>query len=496
MSVVKLYSFQIVMLKFSLFLLFFFTFMSLILFYFSKTLHTQTLIKNVSVMKQLRELSTWGAISSFFTFLIFTNSYFNYAAKINYSHVLNTTKLMPKIGFLYFNESIDTFGVIIIFLAYISGILSYMALDTRIFWKNIRYASYLNIFVIIVYFFVFSDNMLVLFIFYELLLVPSFLLVYFIAPSRRAIQASLYFVIWTQVGSFFVLCVTAYILSSVGSTNFYDVNNYNFTHFENTMLYIFLFFGFGFKVPIWPLHYWLTKTHVEAPTGFSMYLSGFLVKSALYGFYKMTNVLGHEIDNTWLTAIVIMGIIDASLKMWSQTDIKKLVAYGTVQEMNIIYLAFCWGDVSSITGGLIFCVTHCFLSLMMFYLVDCIQRRYGSRSVTEVSGILQTTPNLGITILVMCTLYSGIPGTLKFISEFYIFSGLFETAPLSCCILLFIANVIGLIGFCKLWFNVTFGMNNKNLKLIPLDLSYKEIYILYTCIFFLIFPCFHTNVFF
>ena len=56
-----------------------------------------------------------------------------YAAKINYSHVLNTTKLMPKIGFLYFNESIDTFGVIIIFLAYISGILSYMALDTRIF---------------------------------------------------------------------------------------------------------------------------------------------------------------------------------------------------------------------------------------------------------------------------------------------------------------------------------------------------------------------------
>jgi len=70
------------------------------------------------------------------------------------------------------------------------------------------------------------------------------------APSRRAIQASLYFVIWTQVGSFFVLCVTAYILSVVGSTDFYDVKDYSFTELEALALYTFLFFGFGFKVPI------------------------------------------------------------------------------------------------------------------------------------------------------------------------------------------------------------------------------------------------------
>jgi len=496
MSLAYIYIFQIIMLKISIFFLFIFTFLTLILFYFSKIYNHQTIVRSTTSMKKIRELSTYGVVASFFSFLLFAVAYFIYANQIHYKFVLNNHSLMPKIGILFFNESIDTFGVIIIFLAYISGILSFLALDTRIFWKNIRYTAYLNIFIFIVYFFVFSDNLLVLFIFYELLLIPSFLLVYYMAPSRRAIQASLYFVIWTQVGSFFVLCVTAYILSVVGSTDFYDVKNYNFTQLESLTLYTFLFLGFGFKIPIWPLHYWLTKTHVEAPTGFSMYLSGFLVKSALYGFYKMTNCINGEIDNTWLTAIVIMGIVDASLKMWSQTDIKKLVAYGTVQEMNIIYLAFCWGDANSIIGGLIFCITHCFLSLMMFYLVDCIQRRYNSRSVTELSGILQTTPNLGITILVMCILYSGIPGTLKFTSEFYIFSGLFETAPLSCCLLLFIANVIGLIGFSKPWFNIVFGMNNKNMVLIPSDLSYKEAYILYTCIFFLIFSCFFTYLIF
>jgi NADH:ubiquinone oxidoreductase subunit 4 (subunit M) len=92
---------------------------------------------------------------------------------------------------------------------------------------------------------------------------------------------------------------------------------------------------------------------------------------------------------------------------------------------------------------------HSILSALMFYLVDCIQRRFGSRYITEISGILQITPSLGFSILVMCILFSALPGTLKFICEFYIFSGLFEVSPFSCFFLLFVANVLGLIGFSK-----------------------------------------------
>ena len=334
------------------------------------------------------------------------------------------------------------------------------------------------------FFFVFSNNILILFFFYELLLLPSFLLVYYISPSRRAVQASLYFVIWTQIGSFLVLCVVAYIISVTGSFDYFFLKNYIFLDIESYLLYLFLFFGFGFKVPIWPFHYWLTKTHVEAPTGFSMYLSGFLVKTALYGFYKLTNLLGNDLNSVFFSTIVLLGILDSSMKMWGQTDVKKLVAYGTIQEMNIIYLAFCWGDTYSIIGGIIFCITHGCLSGLMFYLVDCIQRRYNSRSVTEISGILQTTPTLGISIIIMCVLYSGLPGTLKFTSEFYIFSGFFETSPFLCFFILFISNVIGLIGFSKCWFNIVFGMNPKNTQYMPLDLTIKEIYIIYVCIFF------------
>jgi len=154
--------------------------------------------------------------------------------------------------------------------------------------------------------------------------------------------------------------------------------------------------------------------------------------------------------------------------------------------MNLIYLIFCWGDVNSIIGGILFTATHSFLSTLMFFLVDCIYRRYHSRSITEVSGILHLTPNLGVSILVMCIFFSGLPGTIKFITEFYIFSGFLEISAFSCFFLMFVANVLGLIGFSKCWFNSVFGLSKKNISVIPLDLTIKEILVLSFCFFFLL----------
>ena len=89
----------------------------------------------------------------------------------------------------------------------------------------------------------------------------------------------------------------------------------------------------------------------------------------------------------------------------------------------------------------------------MFFIVDCVQRRFNSRNLVEISGLLQATPNLGITIVVMCVLYSGLPNTLKFTCEFYIFSGLLEISLFFTAFLIFTANVIGLVGFSKCLFN-------------------------------------------
>ena len=117
--------------------------------------------------------------------------------------------------------------------------------------------------------------------------------------------------------------------------------------------------------------------------------------------------------------------------------------------MNLIFLTFCFGDSLLIFGGIIFCIAHSFLSALFFYLVDSIYRRYKTRSVVELQGILHFTPNLGIFIFFGCVLYSGLPGTLKFVCELYIFSGLFDVAPFSSILILYSANFLGIVGFCK-----------------------------------------------
>lgn len=180
--------------------------------------------------------------------------------------------------------------------------------------------------------------------------------------------------------------------------------------------------------------------------------------------------------------------------MWGQTDLKKLVAYGTIQEMNLIFLVFIWGDSKALLGGIIFTVVHAYLSALMFFLVDCIYRRFNSRSIIEVNGILQQSPILGLNVILMTIFFAGLPGTLKFVVEFYIFSGLIEISFTMCFFIIFIANVLGLIGFCKSWFNVLFGVNIKAKKAQILDLTKKEIFFLifiyFSLFFFSFFPYF------
>ena len=378
----------------------------------------------------------------------------------------------------------DYFGLVLLGIGYIVGFCSLIAMDNKFFWYNFKYIYYFNIFLLIIHLYTTVTNIFFFFFLYELLLIPSFIIVYKSSTSRKAIQASYYFLIWTQVGSFLVLISIIYILTVAPNFEFNQYNNYKFSINESYILYTLFFIGFGIKIPIWPAHYWITKTHVEAPSGFSMFLSGFLVKTALFGFYKFTSSLQIEINTTIFIIVILLGVIDSSLKMWGQIDIKKLIAYCTIQEMNLIFLAFILGDSNIIFGGVLFIITHALLSTIMFYTVDCIYRRYKSRLIIELSGIIHKTPLLGLSSIFMCIIYMGLPGTLKFVSEVILFSSLFELSSFIVLILLIFSNVIGLIGFIKCWYTIIFGMN---INLFIVDLNKKEIYLKFICYFLLVF---------
>ena len=478
-------------------------FISLVIWYFNKVFNWQFFIKYLSLTTFLKFIFflSLGLNSLIYLYVFVNYSYFlilnqlvNFYNNFTVVNIISIPLLKTNLVL-----SMDYFGLIFCILSCLVGFLSFLALDSRLYWKNIRFLVMCNVLCFLIFLFITTTDILLILLFYESLLIPSFLFVYFVSPYKRAVQASLYFLIWTQLGSIFVLISVGIIFYLTNSSSLFDVQHFTFTTLEIKILYSLLFFGFGFKIPIWPFHHWLTKTHVEAPAGFSMFLSGFLVKSALYGFYKLSGSLGGELNTTFFSVFLIIGVLDASFKMWGQTDLKKLIAFGTIQEMNLIFLAFCWGDSNLIWGGIIFSLTHALLSSLLFYTVDCVQRRFHTRSLIELSGLLLLTPNLGIVIFLNCVFYSGLPGTLKFLSEIYIYNGLLECAPAALLLLLLGSNWLGLVGFSKCWFNSLYGMVLNTQRYLTIDLTVKETLLIGFCYFGLIFftylNSFYFNVF-
>ncbi len=485
-----------------IFFYFLFYFIFIICLSFLSSIKKFNLINNFIYLKKFINFFLFIQIIFFFFFFCLNFFFFLTYSYLSFNFVLlEEFVFCPKfinaikINFFYFRIVFDFFGFCLVFLAYIIGLIAVYTLDTRINWRNFKYLSFFNIFIFVVYLYVSVSNLVFFFFCYEALLLPSFLFVFFISPSKRAVQAAIYFVIWTQIGSILVLIVFCYFLFKLNVVDFFSLKNINLTPNEALFLYLFLFLGFGFKVPIWPFHYWITKTHVEAPSGFSIYLSGFLVKTALFGFYKITVSLNFSLDNTVFLIFCFFSIFDASLKMWGQTDLKKLAAYATIQEMNMIYLMLIFAESQFIFFSIIFVITHAFLSAYMFFLVDCVYKRFSSRSIIAVSGILNLCPFLGIFTIIKIIFFSALPGTIKFNVEFCLFSGLLEYSIFSTFFVMFVSNVLGLIGYSKVWFNSLFGLNEKKKSYNVLDLSFKEIFLCFFFIFFLFFFSFLVNFF-
>lgn len=430
-------------------------------------------------------LKLWLSVSFFMGFFLQLTNLYLFLSRLAWDSLsLEHSSAVYTIPYLNLQcsfLSLDLFGSALIMLAYLVGFLSLFNFTDKIFWVNTSQALIFNYFIVIVIMFVCCDNTYLFFILYELLLLPSFLLVYYNSPNKKGVQASLYFLIWTQLGSLLVFLVIMYVVNTSGAVTIETIRCFNFSYDEVFYLQLLLFLGFGFKIPIWPFHYWLTKTHVEAPGSFSMYLSGFLVKTALFGLYKLFLVLNFPANNVILITVAVVGVVDASLKMWTQIDLKKLVAFCTIQEMNMIVMCFLFGYSPIVSVGVIFCFMHAVLSSLMFFLVDCVQRRYQSRQTAEVVGLSHTSPNLGLSVIFMVLMYLAIPGTLKFSCEFMLLSYISDISFILFFLVVIAASTIAPTAFAKIWYGCVFGMPKRK-AFNHNDLSHKEGVIIMLCL--------------
>lgn len=208
---------------------------------------------------------------------------------------------------------------------------------------------------------------------------------------------------------------------------------------------LFIMIGFLIKVPSFPFFFWLLKTHVESVTSFSILLSGFLVKIALYGLYKFYFIFNTHVK-LFAVALLLVGGMASSSAFFRQTDYKKLVAYATIQEMSQLATTLLLiGPANEKIIG-VFIVVHSLLSAIFFFISDILYRIYNSRSTYTISGLMVISPKLSALLVASLLLFKGLPFTAKNKVEVNILSILLDFNKQLTTIWLIFILVIGNLG--------------------------------------------------
>ena len=267
-------------------------------------------------------------------------------------------------------------------------------------------------------------DILLFFLFWEAVLIPMFFLIGFWGGPRRR-YAALKFFVYTHVASIVMLVSLLALAFYSGAPSFDFGSLYGparmLSATVQTFLFLGLFFGFGVKFPIVPFHTWLPDAHVEAPTGGSVLLAGLLLKLGGYGLIRWAVELlptGLGRLAPLLYAVAFASILWGSVVALAQRDLKRLVAYSSINHMGIVLLAIAVGSSLGITAAVLLMFAHGVVSALLFMISGSVHHTFGTRDINAVGGITPRLPALSTLVMVGSLASLGLPALISFPAEF------------------------------------------------------------------------------
>jgi len=290
-----------------------------------------------------------------------------------------------------------------------------------------------------------AQNFVLWFLFYEMSLVPAFLLIKIWGGENRDRAATKFF-LYTFLGSVAMLLSFLGIYFAKGTFDFSALadlgKNGLLTGKLAWLAFAGIFLGLAVKVPLFPFHTWLPDAYQSAPTGVSMVLTGVLSKMGVYGFVRLLLPLFPKeikIIGPWLLALAVCSIVFAPLAAWTQRDLKRMVAY-----LSINHLGYCMLGLfaviaspvvaaridthAALSGVFMQIFNHGITAATLFYFIGLLEQRRGLRGIDDFGGLMQQTPLLCGWMSVAMFSSLGLPGLNGFIGEFLIFKGSFAIA--------------------------------------------------------------------
>jgi NADH-quinone oxidoreductase subunit M len=279
---------------------------------------------------------------------------------------------------------------------------------------------------------VLATNLIEFYVFFELMLVPSFFLIAFYGYGARR-RIALMFFFWTHVGAVVLLLGLLAMGFFAGGFDF-DTIKQNAGNIPAQWLPLIVFalvIGLGVKLAAFLLHIWLPYAHAEAPTPVSALLSPAMIGIGAYGLLRLwMELLTGSYEqyslyiNMWGLATMIYGGAMALM----QDDIKKVLAYSSVSQMGYILFGLGSESILGITGGTMLYVTHGLGKAILFMMAGSIILQTGTRSMAKLGGLAGKMPYTAVIAMIGALTIIGIPPTSGFMAEWIMFNGVLQTA--------------------------------------------------------------------
>ncbi|MEM7369168.1 MAG: NADH-quinone oxidoreductase subunit M [Bacteroidota bacterium] len=444
---------------------------------------------------------------------------------IQYLGLVEAGNLFPQ-GYVMFMDAdwVSGGNVDINFTFALDGISIYLVLLTTLIfplsiyfsWGSVEkfprayYALMLLLEVGVLGFFL-SLDMLLFYVFFEMVLIPMYFLIG-IWGGKERVYASLKFFLYTLVGSLLMLVAIIYVGSHVNFealaalpefaskenmadlifTTDYSVilananlaDNINpITANAQSWLFAAFALSFAVKVPLFPLHTWLPDAHVQAPTAGSVILAGVLLKMGTYGLIRFCLPLFPAASvkfATFMSVLGVIGIIYGAMAAMVQTDVKKLVAYSSVSHLGFIVLGIFAFTEEAMSGAVIQMVNHGIATGALFLLVGMIYDRRHTREIKDFQGIAKQMPKFTFIFMITVMASVGLPGLNGFVGEFLVLIGSFGSSVISGIWPILAATGVVIAAVYLLWMfrRVMFGELDKEANQKLLDLNRREIFVM------------------